>query len=54
VKKAEIVSLKARGMFEKYPGGHDAFFQDFNKFFLSPRRFTYTPLILCKGIKPSS
>ncbi|MEW6665576.1 MAG: methyltransferase domain-containing protein [Thermodesulfobacteriota bacterium] len=54
VKKSEIVSLKARGMFEKYPGGHDAFFQDFSNFFLSPRRFTYTPLILCKGTKPSS
>ena len=27
---------------------------DFKKFLLDPRRFTYTPLILCKGIKPVS
>jgi SAM-dependent methyltransferase len=54
VKKAEVVTAKARGTFESYPGGHDAFFEDFKRFFLSPRRFTYTPLILCKGIKPSS
>ena len=53
VKKAEVVTVKARGMFESYPGGHDAFFEDFKKFFLNPRRFTYTPLILCKGTRPS-
>jgi SAM-dependent methyltransferase len=54
VKKAEVVTAKAKGMFERYPGGHDGFFEDFKRFFLDPRRFTYTPLILCKGIKPSS
>jgi hypothetical protein len=32
--------------------GRNAFFKDFKAFFLEPRRFTYTPLILCKGTAP--
>jgi ubiquinone/menaquinone biosynthesis C-methylase UbiE len=51
IKKAEVVSRKAKGSFDSYPGGHDAFFADFFRFFNDPRRFTYTPLILCKGKK---
>jgi len=54
IKKADVVSDRARGMFDRYPGGHTAFFEDFKRFFLSARRFTYTPLILCKGTKPSA
>ncbi|MBN1102179.1 MAG: methyltransferase domain-containing protein [Deltaproteobacteria bacterium] len=54
IKKAEVVSERAKGMFEKYRGGHEGFFEDFKSFFWNPRRFTYTPLILCKGVKPSS
>ncbi|MGE5839809.1 MAG: class I SAM-dependent methyltransferase [Deltaproteobacteria bacterium] len=53
VKKVEVVSLKAEELFVVYPGGRKGFFEDFKSFFLSPRRFTYTPLILCKGRKPS-
>ena len=52
VKKAEVASKKARENFKSYPGGHRTFFSDFIRFFRDPRRFTYTPLILCKGIKP--
>ncbi len=54
MKKVEVASMKTRGLFENYPVDHDAFFADFTKFFLDPRRFTYTPLILCKGMKPLS
>ena len=53
IKKAEVVSRKAKGSFDNYPGGHDAFFTDFFRFFNDRRRFTYTPLILCKGRKPA-
>jgi len=54
-KKAEVASTKTKsGLFEDYPGGPDAFFADFAKFFTDPRRFTYSPLILCKGMKPLS
>lgn len=54
IKKVKVGSMKAKELFEDYPGGHNAFFADFTKFFLDPRRFTYTPLILCKGMKPPS
>lgn len=53
VKKVEVVSRKAGDTFTKYPGGSNGFFADFQKFFADPRRFTYTPLIICKGVKPA-
>lgn len=36
-----------------YPDGADGFVREFRRFFADPRRFTYTPLILCRGRKPS-
>ena len=54
-KKVEVASEKAEKLFENYPGRGKAFLADFKNFFLDPRRFTYTPLILCKGVmSPSS
>jgi ubiquinone/menaquinone biosynthesis C-methylase UbiE len=54
MKKLEIMDSRLRDFFDCYPGGYEAFFSDFKKFFLDPRRFTYTPLILCKGRRPLS
>ena len=54
IKKAEVASERARDIFEHYPGGYDSFFSDFLRFFNDPRRFTYTPLISCRGEKPAS
>jgi len=51
-KKLQMASQKASNVFERYPGGHKKFFTDFVRFFNDPRRFTYTPLILCKGMRP--
>jgi len=51
-KKLEMVAAKAPEVFKDYPGGNKKFFADFVRFFNEPRRFTYTPLILCKGMKP--
>ena len=51
-KKLEMASRKASKAFDTYPGGHKKFFTDFIEFFNDPRRFTYTPLLLCKGVKP--
>jgi hypothetical protein len=45
---------RAEKIFEDYPGGPGGFLGDFEAFFRNPRRFTYTPLILCKGKKPIS
>ncbi|MFC1580924.1 class I SAM-dependent methyltransferase, partial [Thermodesulfobacteriota bacterium] len=53
-KKVEVASQKAEKLFENYPGGGKGFLADFKSFFRDPRRFTYTPLILCKGIMPSA
>ncbi len=52
MKKIQMASVKATDIFEEYPGGYNAFFTDFSTFFHDPRRFTYTPLIMCKGRKP--
>ena len=52
IKKVEVATEKTLDLFEDYPGNHKAFFKDFEAFFMSPRRFTYTPLIMCKGAKP--
>ena len=35
-----------------YPDGADGFCREFQRFFSDPRRFTYTPMILCRGRKP--
>lgn len=52
MKKLEVVTRKAPEIFETYPGGGKKCLSDFKKFFKSPRRFTYSPLIMCKGRKP--
>ena len=54
IKKGQVASAKAPETMAQYPGGVASFFSDFTGFFHDRRRFTYTPLILCKGIKPFS
>jgi SAM-dependent methyltransferase len=53
-KKLEVAAVQVQGAFDDYPGGYRGFFSDFDAFFNDPRRFTYTPMILCKGRKPSA
>lgn len=52
LKKAEVVTRKAEHLFKDYPGGRSGFFEAFRAFFNDPSRFTYTPVILCRGIRP--
>jgi SAM-dependent methyltransferase len=52
MKKLEVGAEKAPEIFKTYPGGSKKFLADFKVFFRDPRRFTYSPLILCKGRKP--
>jgi len=49
--KAEVLIKKAGDIFDDYPGGAEGFMHDFINYLNNPRRFTYTPLILCKGMK---
>jgi ubiquinone/menaquinone biosynthesis C-methylase UbiE len=51
-KKVQIAVRQSGYAFSEYPGGYEEFYQAFVKFFADPRRFTYTPLIACRGRKP--
>jgi len=51
--KLKAVARQASFTFDSYPGGYEEFAAEFRTFFEDPRRFTYTPLILCRGRKPS-
>ncbi|MCJ8500664.1 class I SAM-dependent methyltransferase [Desulfatitalea alkaliphila] len=51
-KKLEVAVGRSGYPFECYPGGYEGFVADFQNFFAQPRRFTYTPLIACRGRKP--
>jgi len=53
IKKVEMTFFKTKKLFQEYPGGYDAFLYDFKIFFNDPRRFTYTPIIICRGKKPN-
>lgn len=50
--KAEIAAQKVGYAFDEYAGGFEEFFEEFKSFFSDPRRFTYTPVISCRGRKP--
>ncbi|PKN77363.1 MAG: methyltransferase type 11 [Deltaproteobacteria bacterium HGW-Deltaproteobacteria-10] len=50
--KVAVAAKKVKYLFDEYEGGYSAFVSDFERFFLDHRRFTYTPLMLCKGIRP--
>lgn len=52
MKKVEVAPKKIGFKFEEYEGGYDEFEKEFEEFFRNPRRFTYTPLIMCRGRKP--
>ena len=51
IKKVEIAPDKIGYLFEEYGGDKKLFRQEFNESFSDPRRFTYTPLIICQGVK---
>jgi hypothetical protein len=51
-KKIEVAAQNSGYGFPEYPGGYGEFMAEFQGFFSDPRRFSYTPLILCKGRRP--
>ncbi len=53
-KKVEVAVKSLEYQFKEYKGGYEEFFKEFNQFFSDPRRFTYTPVISCRGRKPIS
>lgn len=50
-KKIETVFQRVPEIYEDYPGGVETFYNDLDTFLKNPRRFTYTPLMMCKGTK---
>ncbi len=50
-KKVEIATKNAEKIINTYPGKYKQFYNDFREFMANPRRFTYTPLIMCKGTR---
>lgn len=51
-KKLEAVRTALDFRFDEYAGGYEEFAAEFKEFFSDPRRFTYTPAIICRGRKP--
>ena len=52
LKKIEVISKKINFLFDEYEGGYEEFLAEFKNFFTHPRRFTYTPMIAGRGVKP--
>ncbi|MFZ3209396.1 MAG: class I SAM-dependent methyltransferase [Geobacteraceae bacterium] len=52
LKKIKVVSDKIDFGFEGENWGYEEFVNEFNDFFLNARRFTYSPVISCRGLKP--
>ncbi len=51
MKKIEVISSKIQFQLEEY-SKYEEFLEDFKRFFTDPERFTYTPVICCRGRKP--
>jgi ubiquinone/menaquinone biosynthesis C-methylase UbiE len=51
IKKVEIAAKNSGYGFEEYADKFEGFLAEFRESFFDPRRFTYTPLIVCKGRK---
>jgi len=52
LKKIEIASKRINYQFDEYKGGYPEFLEEFEAFFTDPRRFTYSPVICCRGVWP--
>jgi len=50
--KIELAGKRSGWTFDDYAGGYDEFVEEFKTFFTSPKRFTYTPIIISRGVKP--
>jgi len=51
-KKMTFIEGLPESQFEEFPGGRDGLMNELRTFIHDPRRFTYTPLISCRGIRP--
>lgn len=49
--KMEIGARRSGWTFDDYDKGYEGFVEEFHQFMVKPERFTYTPLILARGVK---
>jgi ubiquinone/menaquinone biosynthesis C-methylase UbiE len=54
VKKVEMAAKISGYPFDGFKNGYEGFLKEFNDYFSDLRRFTYSPLISCRGIKTAS
>jgi len=54
LEKIGVAAKKAKEIVDSYPGGSENLLHDLKIFLADPRRFIYSPLILCKGRRPLS
>ncbi len=52
LKKIQVAPQKMKYDFPEYNGSYEEFAKEFSEYFRNPRRFIYTPVIACRGIKP--
>jgi hypothetical protein len=38
--------------FEEYEGGYEEFIKELTEYYSNPRRFYYSPMICCRGVRP--
>lgn len=50
-KKVEIAGRHSGFQFDEYEGGYEEFYEEFKAYFSSRRRFTYTPMVWCRGCR---
>ncbi len=52
--KLNVAASKSGYPFSEFNNGYDGFYEEASRLLTSPRRFTYTPLILCRGIRQAA
>ncbi len=52
ITKAKVAAKQSGYAFDEFENGFNEFYSVFKNFILNPRRFTYTPVISCRGRKP--
>ncbi len=52
LRKVEVAAQKSGCPYTAYAGSFEAFHREVQEFLNDPQRFTYTPLIIARGIKP--
>ena len=50
-RKVEVAAQNCGYDFEEYENGYEGFYREFKESFADPRRFLYTPIICCRGVR---